>query len=217
MKSFAFIFLLVILCIFLPNISYAQKGDVLAKGVNRLHNGDFEDDPIMPWKLEVRQDMGAAAIMEVTKKTAARGNRSMLVTVTKPTGTDWHVKLRQDERCFEKNNKFTVVFWCKSEKPRTMSTSFQLMHDPWTVFGNQTFNVDSEWKEYSMTFTPTVDNFQDHWLAFQVGSSDILIWFDDVRYFLGEPKDEVGREPVKKAVDQQAKLTTTWSRIKKER
>jgi hypothetical protein len=214
MKRSIIFALVVILCIISPTISPAQKGDILDKGVNRLQNGDFEDDPILPWLLEVRQDMGAAAIMEVTKKTAAKGSRSMLVTVTKSTGTDWHVKLRQDERCFEKNKKFTVAFWSKAEKPRVISMAFQLMHDPWTVFGNQNFNIETEWKEFSMTFTPSVDNFQDHWLAFQVGNSDILIWFDDVRYFLGEPKDEVGREPIKQSVDQKEKLTTTWSKIK---
>jgi hypothetical protein len=59
-----------------------------------------------------------------------------------------------------------------------------------------------------------VDNFQDHWFAFQVGSSDIPVWFDDVRYFLGEPGDEVGRELEDQAVDPEAKLTTTWSQVK---
>ena len=214
MKKIIILTIFVSIYVFLPNISFAQKGDTLDKGVNRLHNGDFEDDPILPWKLEVRADLGAAAVMEIDKKTSASGNRSMLVKVTTPTGTDWHVKLRQDERCFEKGQKFTTIFWCKAEKPRTLSVSFQLMHDPWTGFHNQIFNVDTEWNEYSLTFTPNVDNFQDHWLAFQVANSNILVWFDDVRYFLGEPKDEVGREPMKKAVDPGAKLATTWGKMK---
>lgn len=214
MRRLAAFACVVFFCAFLPTSLLAQKGDILGIGENRLHNGDFEDDPIQPWQLEVRQDMGAAAEMQLTKKEAASGDRSVLVTVTVPTGTGWHVKLRQDDRCFEKGEKFTVAFWCKAEKPRNVSVSFQLQHDPWTVFHNQIFAVDTEWKEYSLTFTPAVDNFQDHWLAFQVADSDILIWFDDIRYFLGEPKDEVGREPMDQAVDPDAKLTTTWARIK---
>ncbi len=214
MKRYLIFALIVFTCAFLPAISYAQKGDILPKGENRLHNGDFEDDPVTPWILEVRADMGAAGVMEIDKKTASSGDRSMLVKVTTPTGTDWHVKLRQNDRCFEKGKMFTTIFWCKAEKPRTLSASFQLMHDPWTVFFSQVFNVDTEWKEYSLTFTPTVDNFQDHWLAFQVGNSDIWVWFDDVRYFLGAPEDEVGREPVKQAVDPGAKLAITWAKVR---
>ena len=92
--------------------------------------------------------------------------------------------------------------------------SFQLQHDPWTVFHSQTIPVGTEWAEYSVTFTPGVDNFQDHWLAFQVADSDIPIWFDDVRYFLGEMGDEPDREPIERAVASEAKLTTTWAQIK---
>lgn len=209
--------ILIALSIFMTfySISYAQKGEVLEKGKNRLHNGDFEENILQPWKLEVRQDLGAAAEVEIDKSTAASGKRSAKVTVTTPTGTAWHVKLRQDDRCFEKGEKFTVMFWTRSEKPRNVEVSFQLQHDPWTVFFNQTFAVDKEWQEYSVVFTPNVDNFQDHWFAFHVADSDIPIWFDNVRYFLGEPKDEEG-STLKQAVDPNAKLATTWGEIRQE-
>jgi len=201
------------LCVLFPASLRAQKGDVLDVGVNRLHNGDFEDDPLDPWQLEVRSDLGAAAEWEIDKKTAASGDRSVVVRVTAP-GTDWHVKLRQDDRCFEVGEKFTVVFWCMAEKARNVAASFQLQRDPWTGFYSQSFRVDSEWTEYSLTFTPGEDNFQDHWLAFHVGDSDIPIWFDDIRYFLGELDEEVGREPVQQAVDPEAKLATAWAKVR---
>ena len=213
MVKFVMSILLALLCVLLPASVFAQKGDMLDIGENRVHNGDFEEDLIQPWQLEVRQDLGAAAVIEIDKKTSASEDRSVKVTVTTPTGTAWHVKLRQDDRCFEKGEKFTVAFWCKAEKARNVGVSFQLQHDPWTVFFSQTLPVGTEWEEYSVTFTPNVDNFQDHWLAFHVADSDIPIWFDDVRYFLGEPKDEVGRE-VDQAVDPGAKLTATWAQIK---
>lgn len=212
LRKLLFIF---ILCFILSGVSFAQKGEVLEKGKNRLHNGDFEENILQPWKLEVREDMGAAAEVEIDKSTSASGKRSAKVTVTKPTGTAWHVKLRQDDRCFEKGKKFTVMFWTKSEKPRGVEVSFQLQHDPWTVFLNQKFPVDKDWKEYTVTLIPNVDNFQDHWLAFHVADSDIPIWFDNVRYFLGEPKDEEGAIP-KQAVDPKSKLATTWGKIRLE-
>ena len=215
MKKLFAIASVMIFCIFmLPVTLLAQKGDTLEKGKNRLHNGDFEEDPILPWKLEVRQDLGADAIMEIDKGTFANGKRSVKVTVTKPTETAWHVKLRQDDRCFEQGKKFTLAFWCKAEKPRNVEASFQLQHDPWTVFFTQKFSVDTEWKEYTLTFTPNAENFQDHWVAFQVADSNILIWFDNVRYFLGEPKDEAGRPPVKQPVDPKSKLIAVWAQIK---
>jgi len=214
MRQLVGFLLISLLNLLLPNSLLAQKGEVLDVGENRIHNGDFEDEPVDPWQLEVRQDMGAVAEMELTKQTSASGRRSIKVTVTTPTGTDWHVKLRQDDRCFEGGEKFTVAFWCMAEKPRTIGVSFQLQHDPWTVFHSQTFSVDTEWTEYSVTFVPGVDNFQDHWFAFQVGSSDIPVWFDDVRYFLGEPRDEADRELGDQAVDPESKLTTKWSKVK---
>ena len=212
-KHIVFILGMFVFIILYSNSLFAQKGEMLGVGVNRLNNADFEDAQVLPWKLEVREDLGATAVMELTKDTAAKGKRSVKVQVTKPTGTDWHVKLRQDDRCFEKGGKYTVVFWCKGEKPRNVSVSFQLQHDPWTGFFSQKFAVDTEWKEYSLTFTPTVENFQDHWLAFQVADSDIVIWFDNMRYFLGEPKDEAGYIP-KQVFEPNSQLTTKWGEIK---
>ncbi|HIE26297.1 TPA: hypothetical protein EYP66_03315 [Candidatus Poribacteria bacterium] len=192
---------------------YAQKGDILGKGENRLHNGGFENPVIDPWKLEVRADKGAVAIVEIDKNTSEEGKQSVKVTVTKPTGTAWHVKLRQDDRCFEKNKKFTLVFWAKAEKPRSIEASFQLQRDPWRVFFSQKIDIDTEWKEYNVSFTPDVDNFQDHWVAFHLANSDIVTWFDDVRYFQGDLKDEVGRE--RQQVHPTGTLSATWGRIKR--
>lgn len=203
-----------VICFFSVSLAFAQKGEVLEKGKNRLHNGDFEEGLLEPWKLEVRQDLGAGAEIEIDKTTSASGKRSAKVIVTVPTGTAWHVKLRQDDRCFEKEQKFTVKFWCKAEKPRNIEASLQLQHDPWTVFFSQKFSVDTEWKEYSLMFIPSVDNFQDHWFAFHVADSNIPVWFDNVRYFLGEPKDEEGFTP-KQAVEPKGNLvTTSWALMK---
>ncbi|MFC1712094.1 carbohydrate binding domain-containing protein [Candidatus Poribacteria bacterium] len=216
MKHLIVFTLVMSLCVILPNSLLAQKGEMLDFGENRLHNGDFEDEPIAPWQLEVRADMGAAAMIETIKKDAVSGDRCVKVTVTVSTGANWHVKLRQDDRSFEANEKFTVAFWCKAEEARSIEVAFQLQHDPWTTFNTTTVPIGTEWEEYTVTFTPGVDNFQDHWLAFQLAALDIPVWFDDVRYFLGEPGDEPDRELVKPAVDPKAKFATKWSQIRSE-
>ena len=62
------VFIALALCILFPASLRAQLGEVLDVGVNRLHNGDFEDDPLDSWYLEVRSDLGAAAEWEIDKK-----------------------------------------------------------------------------------------------------------------------------------------------------
>lgn len=218
MRKVKYVVFVLFLCVSLPASLIAQKGEILGIGENRLHNGDFEDNTVQPWQLEVMASRGAAGKMEATKKEAASGKRSVLVEVTKVVhhGSGSNVKLKQNDRCFEKDVKFTTAFWSKAEKERKVFVGFQQGRDPFAVYHIEPVTVGTEWKEYSVTFTPREDNFRDHRLMFMVGDSDIPIWFDDARFFMGERKDEVGRDPVKQAVLPVAKLATTWAQVRSE-
>ena len=185
------------------------------KGENLVENGDFEQDTAA-WTLEDGACCGRGGQYqwEIDKKNVKRGNKALKVIGVKATGTDWHAKVRHETTSMRAGKDYTVVFWARSEKPREVSLSLQMQHDPWTFYQGGKFLLEGpEWKEYSLTFRATADVDRDMWVGLAIAQSDVTFWIDDFRFFEGELKDEIGREE-KFAVDAQGKLSTTWGRLK---
>lgn len=186
-----------------------EKGELL------LENHSFEDD-LAGWELEDGQccDRGGEYTMEIDKKNPQHGNKSLKVIGVKATGTAWHAKVKQRDVSMEKGEEYTVIFWARSEKPRQVTLSVQMQHDPWTFW--QGGNIDllgPEWQEYFITFIAKDTVVNDMWVGLSIAQSDVDFWLDNFRYFEGEPKDDLSRdEPF--PVDAKEKLTTQWASVK---
>ena len=189
-----------------------EKGELL------LENHSFEDD-LAGWELEDGQccDRGGEYRMEIDKKNPQHGNKSLKVIGVKATGTAWHAKIKQRDVSMEKGEEYTVIFWARSEKPRQVTLSIQMQHDPWTFW--QGGNIDllgPEWQEYFITFIAKDTVVNDMWVGLSIAQSDVDFWLDNFRYFEGEPKDDLSRdEPF--PVDAKEKLTTQWASVKGDR
>ena len=189
-----------------------EKGELL------LENHSFEDD-LAGWELEDGQccDRGGEYRMEIDKKNPQHGNKSLKVIGVKATGTAWHAKIKQRDVSMEKGEEYTVIFWARSEKPRQVTLSIQMQHDPWTFWqgGNIDF-LGPEWQEYFITFIAKDTVVNDMWVGLSIAQSDVDFWLDNFRYFEGEPKDDLSRdEPF--PVDAKEKLTTQWASVKGDR
>ena len=195
-----------------------QKLGAWEKGELLLENHSFEDD-LAAWELEDGQccDRGGEYKMEIDKKNPQHGNKSLKVIGVKATGTAWHAKVKQRDVSMEKGEEYTVIFWARSEKPRQVTLSVQMQHDPWTFW--QGGNIDllgPEWQEYFITFIAKDTVVNDMWVGLSIAQSDVDFWLDNFRYFEGEPKDDLSRdEPF--PVDAKEKLTTQWASVKGDR
>ena len=109
---------------------------------------------------------------------------------------------------------FTVAFWAKGEKVCEVELSIQMQHDPWTFYQGGKFMLDKEWKEYSKTFKSNNDVDRDMWVGLSIAQSDVDFWLDNVRFFEGDLRDEIGRDPKEFSVSSVAKLSLAWGQIK---
>ena len=189
-----------------------EKGELL------LENHSFEDD-LAGWELEDGQccDRGGEYRMEIDKKNPQHGNKSLKIIGVKATGTAWHAKIKQRDVSMEKGEEYTVIFWARSEKPRQVTLSVQMQHDPWTFW--QGGNIDllgPEWQEYFITFIAKDTVVNDMWVGLSIAQSDVDFWLDNFRYFEGEPKDDLSRDELF-PVDAKDKLTTQWASVKGDR
>jgi hypothetical protein len=78
----------------------------------------------------------------------------------------------------------------------------------------ETIALDSvDWKEYVYTFTSPKDVQGNSWIGLLVGLSDVDFWFDDIRFFEGEPKDELKGNAT--TVNPLNRIVLSWGRIKR--
>lgn len=198
------------------------------KGENLIVGGDFEDlVPAGPtrfdlpngkraWTLEDGTCCGRGAEYrwELDKTTFHSGKQSLKVIGVKASGTDWHAKIRHEGTSMKGGRDYTVAFWAKAEKPRTVSLSVQLQHDPWDFFQGGDFNLTKEWVEYTKTFTAPKDIDRDMWVGLAIAKTAETFWVDDFRFWEGKLDDEIAPEPKPRAVAPQGKLSLTWAALK---
>ena len=183
-----------------------------------LENHSFEED-LAAWNLEDGAccDRGGLYTMEIDKKNPQHGKQSLKIVGHKATGTDWHAKVKQLDTSMKSGKEYTVIFWARSEKPRTVSLSVQMQHDPWVFYQGGDINLlGPEWTEYHLTYNSTADVDRDMWVGLSIAQSDVDFWLDNFRYFEGEPEDDLNRE-TPFPVDAREKLATQWAEIKTER
>ena len=189
-----------------------KKGELL------LENHSFEED-LAAWGLEDGACCGRGGLytMEIDKKNPQHGKQSLKVIGHKATGTDWHAKVRQTDASMKVGDTYTVIFWARSEKPRQVSLSLQMQHDPWTFYQGGNINLlGPEWEEYHITFNATHDVDRDMWVGLAIAQSDTDFWIDNFRFFEGDPEDDLNRD-TPFPVDAKEKLATRWGDIKSDR
>ncbi len=184
--------------------------DAMAAEVeNIVRNGDFEDGKI-EWAL--RQSEGAAAEIKEDKKEAVKGDLCAFIEITNVAGTDaWHLALFQEGHNIDKDETYTLAFWGKAEELRPVALYVEQAADPWDEYGRESFEVNAEWQEFWITFTATVSG--PVWPRIALGESDVNLWVDNVRFFIGDfvEDDEIGQQ---EAVDPAGKSAVTWAEIK---
>lgn len=215
----------VLLTLFIGLSVFAETPQELGKwkkGELLIENYSFEDD-LAAWNLEDGACCGRGGLytMEIDKKNPQHGKKSLKIVGHKATGTPWHAKVKQKSVSMQKGEKYSLVFWARSEKPREVKVNFQMQHAPWENYlrnqPNPVINLTGpEWEEYDYTFTATVDVSRDMWVSLSIAQSDTDFWIDNFRYFEGDPEDDLNRD-TPFPVEAKEKLATRWGEIKAER
>ena len=113
----------------------------------------------------------------------------------------------------EKNKTYTIAFWAKVDakdgNKRELALNIQTVDTLKQVF-IKTITLDSvDWKEY-VYIVPPKDLEEPIRVEFLVGLSAVDFWFDDFRFFEGEPSDEMKDETMVTPIN---KRPVSWGEI----
>jgi beta-glucanase (GH16 family) len=142
------------------------------RNLNLLKNADFTDGS-MGWDFITLG--GAQASGLVT-------NEEFVITIYDEGTYPWDIHLRQNGILIENGKEYVVEFDAYAESSREIYAIVGESNSPWTVYcGTQKSTLTTIKNRYSFTFTmnePT-DNFAR--LGFDVGASDVDVYFDNIR------------------------------------
>lgn len=162
-------------------LAYSRELDGL--GINRLMNGSFEDDPadFAPWMTWVRAP--AAANFALDETTAAKGERSLRVGITRVDGVDWHIQLWQENLAVQAGHAYTVSFAAKAAQPTTITALVMNSESPWNDYGFvEEVPLTTTWQWYTYTFTSTITDFGGARFSFDLGQTKTTLWFDGLHF-----------------------------------
>ena len=144
---------------------------------NLIYNGSFEG--YGGWQLRVSPE--AAASDELDRATKVDGSVSMRVTVTRSKPyLPWNVQLRQTNIPVARAQAATLSFYAKSAAPATIEAVLQRGSSPYTVYCDQSTVLDTAWRLYRFSCTPT-ESDQAAILTFNLAEASGAVWLDDVR------------------------------------
>jgi len=201
--------LAIVLCV-IVSASMIGIDAMAADFENIARNGDFEDG-ILEW--ELRQSEGAVGTLQEEKEEVVKGDRSVFVEIDNVAKTSaWHMALFQDGHTIENGEEYTFAIWLKGEEARPVTIYVEKQADPWDGYGRQDFQLTEEWQECWINFTAPVTFAV--WLRVALGLSDVNLWADNARFFIGGYVEDDDDPVPQIAVDPAGKSAVTWAKIK---
>jgi hypothetical protein len=186
------------------SMAYGAEIKDMAKG------GDFENGDVDKgfWTLQIEGQ--AAATITIDKKESVIGKASLFVEVLKIDNAATWVPWVWQTQNVENGKTYTLSLFLKAKEKRSIDLSIRDLNAPKVEHVIQTVSIDTEWAEYSSTFTAPKD------VELKVGvrgGPAISFWIDSVKFYEGKyVPTQVGSPKI--AVAPMSKLATTWASIK---
>jgi hypothetical protein len=165
--------------IVVPSAAHAQV-------VNLVNNPSFEEDEVIldddtwtSWATWGWED-GLNSTVEFNDTEFIDGTRSLRIM---PIGADnWHFILLHMNIPVQVGTRYTASFWAKAEAPRPLAAKFKAV-DNSVDWGQTSFQLTTEWAEYSMTSAALNGNAK---IEFFCAGSEVPFWLDFVYVYEGD-------------------------------
>jgi len=133
------------------------------------------------WELSMHAADGAAATLSYVADAAAGAKAARVVTTAIPEATQPHyVNFYRPGIRVSKGVSYQVTFKAKADRPRALALSLQRRAGDWEGLGLwRRFELGTEWREYSASFTATGDR-SDAGLQFFLGDVAGTVLLDEV-------------------------------------
>ncbi len=151
-----------------------------ALGQDMLAEGDFERETALDvW--DVWTDTGYSATFTLDAATAASGTQSARVEIVRTQGTDWRVSFGFSPVRVVSGTEYTLAFWAKADRPRTIGAWVQQEQEPWTVYMDfETIALTTTWQAYTLPLLARGSDAQANFY-FGLGQITGTVWLDGVR------------------------------------
>lgn len=142
-----------------------------------LLNGSF-DTGTTPWSLKVISPV-RATYTRVTD-TKVHGDYAAKLSITRSSARSWDAQLRQDNLSLIAGKTYTISFWAKASKARSIDYGLQMQNSPYSTISEKTINLTTAWTKYTHTYTPTSSYDQTIFLRFNLAKTTSTVWLDNV-------------------------------------
>jgi hypothetical protein len=119
-------------------------------GTQMLVNPNFSAQ-LQGWNVE--QHEGAAVTASVTRD-GPSGSAASRLQVTIPSATDWHIQFNQPGLAVQANIIYSLSFWAKADRQKTITVELMQAHDPWAGLGFlKSLTLTTEWRQFNITLS----------------------------------------------------------------
>ncbi len=135
----------------------AWKAGEWPLGEEMLTNGDFRAKLDRPWGLE--QDAQTELEFSVVKDGGPEGKPCLRLVVTRNGEVPWRPQISQAGLKLEEGTPYTLSFWARAHKDRSIGVNCMMAHEPWQRLGlSASADLSPTWKEHRFTFAAEQDD-----------------------------------------------------------
>ncbi|ADQ44988.1 Glucan endo-1,3-beta-D-glucosidase [Caldicellulosiruptor kronotskyensis 2002] len=171
------------------SITYPQDARPPLSDGNLIYNGSFDQDsPDIDgiegvantdyWQFLHLPDFGGDGTIENI-------GGSVKINIAKPGSQTYSLQLIQRPICLIKGKTYKLTFRAKSEGSRTIEVKFSSgggdNGSTWIDYAVKTFNLSSDWQDYSYIFTMQSSTYTKARIEFNVGLNNLPVYIDDVK------------------------------------
>jgi len=183
--------------------------------VNQIVDGNFETGTtISSWIVELHESASASQTKDISNP--YEGLKSAKITVTKTTGTSWHIQWKQVNIKLKKDSLYTVEFAARADADKSISVSMMQDDSPYTNYGGKDFDITTDWKIYSFSFKAS-ETINTGRLSFSFNNNIGAYWFDNIKLGITGKTGLIAGESIEsrniKRIDYTECVTYTDARI----
>lgn len=153
----------------LIHIGNISRGDMIM-------NGDF-DFNLVPWMLSNYE--GAVSTGYIYDDMYFEDTNYLYIDVINGSTLDWHIQL-QHTVPLTPDHTYELWFYADADEKKTISYTYQMSHDPYTVYHTEPVEIDGPGEFGPFVFLNTFED-PTSYFKFNVGGNDIDCFFDHVR------------------------------------
>ncbi len=145
-------------------------------GAEMLSNGDLQQNA-QGWSLQLLEGAQAKA---QTMDEGPDAKPALRLQVQQLGKEAWHVQLYQPGLRFQQGRPYTLTFWAKSDKPRSVSVNAMQAHDPWRHVWDANISLASEWQAFRFVFAPSESDDNGRITITNLGRELGTVWMAQV-------------------------------------